>query len=156
MRWWSKKNHCQFHLQTATFEHRHENKTCWACPKDQHKHLTYDIWHHDKQSLLSIDMKTKVVQHVPRINISIWHLTLDTWHFTYDKVSDQGYIWRQWDSEKLHFFKCIFWANEVLGTSIYIRMVGFCWNFYKNIQKKADIHIGSPPRASKPVKGPFL
>ena len=25
-------------------------------------------------------MKTKVVQHVPRINISIWHMTCDMWH----------------------------------------------------------------------------
>ena len=24
------------------------------------------------------------------------------------------------------FFSAFFWANEVLGTSIYIRMVGFC------------------------------
>ena len=30
-----KKNHCHFHLQTATFEHRHENKSCSACPEDQ-------------------------------------------------------------------------------------------------------------------------
>ena len=28
---------------SATFDHRHENKSCWECPKDQHKHLTYDI-----------------------------------------------------------------------------------------------------------------
>ena len=25
-------------VQTATFEHRHENKSCSACRKDQHKH----------------------------------------------------------------------------------------------------------------------
>ena len=30
-----------------------------------------------KQSLWSIDMKTKVVQHVQRINISISHITCD-------------------------------------------------------------------------------
>ena len=30
----SKKNHCNFHIETATFEHRHENKSCSACPKD--------------------------------------------------------------------------------------------------------------------------
>ena len=40
-------------------------------------------WHdsmtkNHKQSLLSIDMKTKVVQHVPVINISTWHMT--AWH----------------------------------------------------------------------------
>ena len=33
-----KKTHCHFHLETATFEHRHENKSCSACRKDQHKH----------------------------------------------------------------------------------------------------------------------
>ena len=37
-----------------------------------------------KQSLRSIDMKTKVVHHVPRINISIWHKTCDMWHATCD------------------------------------------------------------------------
>ena len=26
-----KKNHCNFRLQTVTFEHRHEDKTCSAC-----------------------------------------------------------------------------------------------------------------------------
>ena len=44
-----------------TFEYRHENKNCSACPKDQHKHLTYDSmtpWHDSltnkhKQWLLS-------------------------------------------------------------------------------------------------------
>ena len=35
-------------------------------------------------SLLSIDMKTKVVQHVPRINIIIWHNTFDMWQATCD------------------------------------------------------------------------
>ena len=25
-----------------TFEHRHEIKSCSACPKDHHKHLTVD------------------------------------------------------------------------------------------------------------------
>ena len=29
-------------------------------------------------------MKTKVVQNVPRINLSIWPLTLETWHLTLD------------------------------------------------------------------------
>ena len=40
-----------------------ENKSCSACPEDQHKHLTY-MSYYIKQSLLSIDMKTKVV-HLP-------------------------------------------------------------------------------------------
>ena len=34
-----KKKHCHFHLETVTFEHRHENN---ICTKDQHKHLTFD------------------------------------------------------------------------------------------------------------------
>ena len=29
----------------VSFEHRHENKNCLACPNDQHKHLTYDMRH---------------------------------------------------------------------------------------------------------------
>ena len=40
-----KKKHCHFDLQTATFEHRHENKGCSARPKDQLKHLTLDLCH---------------------------------------------------------------------------------------------------------------
>ena len=57
-----------------TFEHRHENKSCSACPSDQHKHLTYDsMTNNHKPQVLSLDMKTKVVQHVLRI--SIMHLT---------------------------------------------------------------------------------
>ena len=35
--YWGKKN-WHFHLETATFEHRHENKSCSACRKDQIKH----------------------------------------------------------------------------------------------------------------------
>ena len=38
--WWGgggQKNHSHFHLQTVTFEHRHENKNCSACPEDQLK-----------------------------------------------------------------------------------------------------------------------
>ena len=49
-------------------------------------HMTCDLWHAQcdmwqnyKYSLLSIDMKTKVVQHVPRINTSISHITCDMW-----------------------------------------------------------------------------
>ena len=30
-----KKKHCNFRLLTANFEHRHENKSCSACPEDQ-------------------------------------------------------------------------------------------------------------------------
>ena len=29
------KNHCNFRLYTATFDPRHENKNCSACPEDQ-------------------------------------------------------------------------------------------------------------------------
>ena len=32
-----KKKHCNFHLETATFEPGHENKNCSACPADQLK-----------------------------------------------------------------------------------------------------------------------
>ena len=32
-----KKNHCNFQLYTVTFEPRHENKSCSACPEDQLK-----------------------------------------------------------------------------------------------------------------------
>ena len=42
------------------------------------EYLPLDILQDDKHSLLSLHMKTKVVKHVPWINISIRHLTLDT------------------------------------------------------------------------------
>ena len=32
-----KKNHCNFRPETVTFEPRHENKSCSACPEDQLK-----------------------------------------------------------------------------------------------------------------------
>ena len=32
-----KKKHCNFRLETATFEPRHENKNCSACLTDQLK-----------------------------------------------------------------------------------------------------------------------
>ena len=55
------------------------------------RNVTCDTWHNYKYSLLTIPMKTKVVQHVPRINISIWHMTCDMrnvtcdmWHVTCD------------------------------------------------------------------------
>ena len=32
-----KKKHCNFRLETVTFEPRHENKSCSACPEDQVK-----------------------------------------------------------------------------------------------------------------------
>ena len=101
----SKNKHCHFHPQIATFEHRHENKSCSAYPKDQHKHLTCDMWHatcdmwHNyKYSLLSLHMKTKVVQHVPRINISIWHVTCDMRNVTCDIITNTqfwAYTWKQ-------------------------------------------------------------
>ena len=31
------KNHFNFHIETAIFEPRHENKSCSACPEDQLK-----------------------------------------------------------------------------------------------------------------------
>ena len=34
---WLKKKHRHFQLQTASFEPRHENKSCSACPEDQLK-----------------------------------------------------------------------------------------------------------------------
>ena len=74
--------------QLDTFEHLHENKSCSACTKDQHKHLTFDICIY---SLLSLHMKTKVAQHVPRINISIWHMTCDMWHATCDMLHNYKY-----------------------------------------------------------------
>ena len=46
-------------------------------------HVTCKMWHNIilrnyKYSVLCRNMKTKVVQHVPRINISIWHMTCDS------------------------------------------------------------------------------
>ena len=68
----SKKNHCNFQLETMTFEPRHENKTCSACREWLNERLkesesgivreseSEKVW----GCLLSIEMKTKVVQDV--------------------------------------------------------------------------------------------
>ena len=62
----------------------HENKSCWVCQK---QHLAFGIFQRDKRRcqntsivifayelwVFSLDMKTKVVSHVPR---SIWHITV--------------------------------------------------------------------------------
>ena len=55
---WTKVTHISIFSQhpakkSNTFEHIHENKSCPGCLNDQHKYLTYGIWHwqHDKQSL---------------------------------------------------------------------------------------------------------
>ena len=55
---------------------------CWWCggPKKSIAIFGY------KQRLLSLDMKTKIVQHVPTINISIWHMTCDMRHATCDML----------------------------------------------------------------------
>ena len=52
---------------TITFE---PTQKFWACPKEKHKHLTFDSMTNNH-----FNIKTKLVQHVPRMNISIWHLT---------------------------------------------------------------------------------
>ena len=40
----SKKKHCNFRLSTVTFEPRHENKSCLACPEDQLKPSICEFW----------------------------------------------------------------------------------------------------------------
>ena len=93
-----KKKHCHFHLETVTFEHRHENKTCSACPKDQHKHLTYDILHMSYVIRHMTSWQTITFEHrhenkscsaCPKdqhkqLTFDTWHLTFDTWHLTLD------------------------------------------------------------------------
>ena len=67
---------------------------------------TIAIFNH-KQRHLSIGMKTKVVQHVPRINISIWNVTCDSmtnshfWAYTWKQklfsISHGSLTWLKWD-----------------------------------------------------------
>ena len=65
--------------------------TGWWCQKK-----TITIFGY-KQRLLSINMKTKVVQHVPRIKISIWPLTFDIWHVIDSMTNNHfwAYTWKQ-------------------------------------------------------------
>ena len=58
-----------------------------------------DVYIH-KQRHLSIDMKTKIVQHVPRINISIWHKTCDMRHVTCDIIINT-HFWAKTSKQKL-------------------------------------------------------
>ena len=51
-----------------------------------------------KQRLLSLDIKTKIVQRVPTINISIWHVTCDMLHATCYIITNShfwAYTWKQ-------------------------------------------------------------
>ena len=61
----------------------------------------YKEWH------FSIDMKTKIVQHVPRTNISIWHktchmrhVTCDMSHVTCDIITNT-HFWAKTSKQKL-------------------------------------------------------
>ena len=87
-----------------TFEPRHENKNCSACANDQHKHLTYDMWHatctailpklalvgyaykHATSDFWVYTWKQKLFSLSQGSTFDTWHLwylTLDTWHLTY-------------------------------------------------------------------------
>ena len=46
---------------------------------------TLSMWHNYKYSLLPIDMRTKVVQHVPRI---MWHVKGKMWQVTCDIITN--------------------------------------------------------------------
>ena len=65
-----KKKHCNFRLETVTFEPRHENKTCSACQEwlnERLKECESEIARESESEkvwgwVLSIEMKTKVVK----------------------------------------------------------------------------------------------
>ena len=73
-----------------------------------------------KQRLLSIEMKTKKFQHVPTINISIWHMTCDMGHATCNMLHNYKYsllslhmktkvvqnIWHSW-------FPAFVWHSDI-------------------------------------------
>ncbi len=48
----------------VTFEHRHENKSCSACRERVNETMRECESAKVRECLLSIDIKTKVVQHV--------------------------------------------------------------------------------------------
>ena len=58
-----------------------------------------------KQRLLSLDMKTKIVQHVPTINISIWHITCDMWHATCYIITNTHFWAFTWKEKLFRTFK---------------------------------------------------
>ena len=109
---WCKKN------TILTYEHSVNssfwactwNKDCSACPKDQHKNLTYDMSHQhstlSKQWLSSLRMKNKVVEHDPRMThvTQVMYMT----HETYDMVWDQVI---KFDSKYRNFKEAIYDAN---------------------------------------------
>ena len=79
----------------------HDIMTSWHYDIMTLWHHDMKTWQHDKQSLLSIYMKTKVVQHVLRINIK--HLTCDIWQhgimtWRHDRMTNNhfwAYTWKQ-------------------------------------------------------------
>ena len=83
---------CQWFLAGNQLYDWSANRRGCCCQKK-----TIDIYTH-KERHLSIDMKTKIVQHVPRINISIWHKTCDMRHVTCDIIINNhfwAYTWKQ-------------------------------------------------------------
>ena len=47
-------------LQILTFEHRHENKGCSACAKDQHKHVTDTVTVKNTDTVTDTNKDTQV------------------------------------------------------------------------------------------------
>ena len=88
-------------------------------------HYNIKTWQHDKQSLLRLDMKTKVVQHVPRISIK--HLAYDIWHYHF-------LVPIFWHSQytKVHFPVCFLWYNMCLWCFKWIRT----WVRWRNVKNQ--------------------
>ena len=88
----------------------------------------------NKYWVLSIDMKTKVVQHVPRINLSYFKFQI----FKFSNFSNfqifsgsqllsdfQTFFWHQWFFFDKTFHLCFFWDHiSTLSTDITVHRAG--------------------------------
>ena len=85
--WWmlmmSKKKHWHFQLYFSLGTSSMNSKLTGEGDEDDYVKKSIAIFS-NKQWVLSIEMKTKIVQHVPTINISIWHMTCAQSHVTCD------------------------------------------------------------------------
>ena len=89
--------------ERVTFEHRHENKSCSACREWVNKRVKE--WESEsvkvREWLLSIDMKTKFVQHVE----SEW---MREWESERERVRE-----REWEREWEFWFPAFVWHSDI-------------------------------------------
>ena len=69
---------------------------------------------------LSLHTKTKVLQHVPRINISIWHLKFDIWHMSLLSIDMKTKVVQNIQTFIHSWFPASVWRSDIFLPNIII------------------------------------